>query len=181
MRSVIVNSQKYSKVAEVLLYFFAFADLLPRPFEGKSAYAKRTLSGKSEAFSYYKIMRKMEQKGFLKIHKEGRRNAYTITERGRLEAIFIKAQVSEKKPWDGKWRMVLFDIPEDARSDRNRLRGLLKSNGYKQVQKSVFINPWPLNREAIVYLKETGLDKYIRIFRIDDADNEPALKKMFSL
>jgi CRISPR-associated endonuclease Cas2 len=180
-RSTKIKNKQLTLTAKVLLYFFVFADFLPRPFENKTHYTKRIISGKSDTFVYYKVMKRLEKKGWLKIYKDGRKNLYALTEEGRLEALFVKAQLSEKKAWDGKWRMIVFDIPEDARTERNKLRDLLKANGFKLIQKSVFINPYPLNREAITYLQKTGLDKYIRVFRIDEADNPSALKKMFGL
>ena len=181
MHSTAVRNQKLTKTAQVLLYFFAFADFLPRPFESKTRYFKRSISGKSNSFTSYKILKRLEERGSLKIFKDGTKNLYALTAKGKLEAIFIKARIPERKAWDGKWRMVIFDIPEGSRSERHKLRSLLKSNGFKQVQKSVFINPWPLNHEAIVYLRETGLNKFIRVFRVDDADNQADLKKMFAL
>ena len=181
MVSRLRKDQKLTRTAEVLLYFFAFVDLLPRPFEHKTRYFKRMVGGKTGAYTYYKILKNLSDRGLLKIYKDGQNKTYALTEKGKLEAIFIKARLPEKKAWDGKWRMVIFDIPEDSRSERNKLRSLLKDNGFKQIQKSVFVNPWPLNREAITYLQETGLDKFIRVFRIDDADNEKSLKKMFGL
>src|SRR3989344_5405306 len=177
-RSVKIKNQKLTLAAEVLLYFFSFLDFMPLPFEHKTHYVKRLLKGSSNYYSYYRIMKKLEEKGWLKIFKDedGIRNLYRLTKKGRLEALFIKAQLPEKQKWDGKWRMVIFDIPEDARADRDKLRDLLKLNGFKLVQKSVFVNPFPLNRGAITYLQQTGLDKFIRVFRIDEADNDKALR-----
>lgn len=75
--------------------------------------------------------------------------------------------------------MLLFDIPENARSFRHELRVLLRQNGFKLIQKSVYLSPYALNAAALRYLKETKLDEYIRIFRIDKADDEQSLKHLF--
>jgi CRISPR-associated endonuclease Cas2 len=179
------DEREFTAAAKILLYFFAFSDMLPRPFEGKGHYTKRVFSGKADsAFLCYKVMRRLEDKGWLKVYKDPqdkRKNLYAITKEGRLEALFFKAQIPSQGSWDGKWRIALFDIPEDARAERNKLRSLLKANGYKQLQRSVFINPRPLNLDAIHYLKQTGLIKYIRIFRVDEPDDEASIKKMFGL
>ncbi len=179
--SVKVDKRKLTLAAQVLLYFFAFAEFIPRPFESKGYYTRRIMGGKTDDYSYYRIMKKLSEKGWIKIYKDGKKKLYSLTKAGQLEALFIKARLPEKAKWDGKWRIIVFDIPEQARSARNKLRNLLKTNGFKMVQKSVFINPYPFNREAIKYLQLTGLDKYIRVFRIDEADNNKQLKKLFSL
>ena len=41
--------------------------------------------------------------------------------------------------WDGLWRVVIFDIPEDNRKAREFFREKLKDLGFQQLQKSVFI------------------------------------------
>ena len=48
-------------------------------------------------------------------------------------------------------------------------------------QASVFISPFRLNREAVWYLKKTGLIEYIRILRVDEMDEDKHLKKHFHL
>lgn len=45
-------------------------------------------------------------------------------------------------PWDGKWRMVVFDIPENLKSVRNIFRNKLLNLGFIIIQDSVFIIPW---------------------------------------
>jgi phenylacetic acid degradation operon negative regulatory protein len=92
-----------------------------------------------------------------------------------------KARLPEKGPWDGKWRLFMFDIPEDYKEKRNILRKLLKANGFYKLQASVYINPHPLNREAIRFLKEKKLNQYIRILRVDEIDNDEDIKKRFNL
>jgi hypothetical protein len=49
------------------------------------------------------------------------------------------------------------------------------------LQDSVYANPYPLNREAVKYLEETGLSEYIRIIKVEEMDNDRDLKKKFGL
>ncbi len=180
-RTIKIKDKKLTLAAHLLLYFFAFADYMPLPLESKGQYTRRIFSGKSHTYIYYKIIKKLEEKGWIKMYADGQSKKFKLTNEGRLETLFIKAQLETPKVWDGKWRMVIFDIPEEDRQQRNRLRFLLKVNGFQQIQKSVFVNPYPLNRDALTYLRETGLDEFIRVFRIDQVDNEAKLKKQFNL
>ncbi len=52
-----------------------------------------------------------------------------------------------KRRWDGKWRMVLFDVPQSKASDRARLRRSLADRGFGYLQNSVWITPDPLTEE----------------------------------
>ena len=167
--------------ANVLLYLFTAFDFLPRPFEYKTHYLKRLLSGRTDYKSYLTIINRLEKRGLITIFKKKKQKFLKITKKGESEALFIKAKIQTPLKWDGKWRVIVFDIPEDAREKRDQLRHLLKSNGYKNLQASVFISPYPLNREAITYLYKTGLNHYIRVLRVDEIDNDKDLRKRFAL
>ncbi|MBI4193007.1 MAG: hypothetical protein HY536_00070 [Candidatus Colwellbacteria bacterium] len=73
-----------------------------------------------------------------------------ITRRGRdvaltwrLEDLALKRDVV----WDGTWRLVMFDIPHTQRSARDAFRRKLRDLKFYQLQKSVFITPYPCEDE----------------------------------
>ena len=45
--------------------------------------------------------------------------------------------------WDGKWRVVIFDIREKRRLIRQKLRTLLSGAGMVRLQDSVWVHPYP--------------------------------------
>jgi hypothetical protein len=56
-----------------------------------------------------------------------------LTEKGRehIEKILVREyQIPEPVQWDGKWRILMFDIQEKRRSVRSQLRELLQSAGF---------------------------------------------------
>jgi phenylacetic acid degradation operon negative regulatory protein len=55
-----------------------------------------------------------------------------------------------EKPWDGLWRMVVFDIPERRAAERVRLRRHLHARVFGYLQNSVWISPHPLDLERSV-------------------------------
>ena len=150
------------------------------PLPYSEGWRRKQLSGASRKKCYDAILR-LKQRGLVKVVNNGDKKFLALTGKGELEKLFIKAKIVKVKEWDGKWRMVLFDIPEGASEKRDRLRWLLKRNGFVKLQASVYINPYPMNREAIAYLKETGLMPYVRIIRIDEVDNDADLRKKFNL
>ncbi len=175
------QERELTNSAKLLLTLFAVVDLFPRPFESKTAFFKRQVSGYVPYKSYLNILNTLEQKHWIKIFKEKGYQYVKLTKKGVLETLLLKADIKKPEKWDGKFRMVVFDIPEKAKDKRRLLRILLKNHGFLQIQRSVYINPYPLNRDAIRYLYETGLDEYIRIFRIDQIDNDENIKKFFKL
>ncbi len=119
--------------------------------------------------------------GLIEIVEADEGNVYRLTKKGKMEALILKAKLPLVSKWDGKWRIVIFDIPEKAKKERDTLRKLLLKNDFKKWQASVYISPRSINREAIEYLKETGLFDYIRFARIDELDDDKDLKERFKI
>jgi phenylacetic acid degradation operon negative regulatory protein len=104
-----------------------------------------------------------------------------LTDKGQLTALLQKAGIQKSPNWDGKWRVLVFDIPEGSRGKRDQFRALLKRHNFVKLQASVFISPYSLNQEAVQYLKQTGLIEFIRLMRVDEIDDDRELKKKFKL
>ncbi len=74
--------------------------------------------------------------------------AVRLTEAGRVRALGGRDPAAWwLRPWDGLWRMVLFDVPVSRDSTRNKLRDYLRHRGFGFLQRSVWITPHPLTDE----------------------------------
>jgi phenylacetic acid degradation operon negative regulatory protein len=70
---------------------------------------------------------------------------YSLTETGRLAALGGRdAAVRWSRPWDGKWRQLLFDLPVTHKKARIRLWRWLRQNDFGYLQQSAWIHPDPL-------------------------------------
>jgi len=70
-----------------------------------------------------------------------------LTATGReLVSSGIDSATRWRRPWDGKWRMVLFDVAEHERPVRARLRLALRRARLGYLQGSVWISPDPLDQ-----------------------------------
>ena len=130
-----------------------------------------------------RVVDRLEKNGMIIVEETNSGMKMTITEKGKKETFRMNLdEIKIKKgTWDGKWRIVLFDIEESTRSRRDKLRRYLSKLGFKQYQKSVFIGPYECEAE-INYLREIlkspGEIKYGIIERFDD---DADLKKGFDL
>lgn len=107
-----------------------------------------------------------------------------LTENGKRRALRYKLDEMEiKRPasWDGKWRIVMFDIPEKRKKAREALREKLRELGFKELQKSVFVNPFECKDEIDFVTEVFGLRPYIRLARSDFITNQEELKIRFGL
>jgi phenylacetic acid degradation operon negative regulatory protein len=73
---------------------------------------------------------------------------YRLTWQGRLHALGGRdPQVRWAREWDGRWRLVLFDVPTAQNSHRKRLRRYLRDKNFGYLQNSVWITPDSLEEE----------------------------------
>jgi phenylacetic acid degradation operon negative regulatory protein len=131
---------------EELLYLLLWgADQLARP-------TFRNLTDSFESWAYKNgFLRQIEELEARKIleRQPGSHAAaaiYRLSESGRLLALGGRDPIAQwTRPWDGRWRMVLFDLPEARASARVKLRRFLQNSGFGFLQNSVWITPDPLN------------------------------------
>ena len=64
-----------------------------------------------------------------------------LTEEGKRRLKNFLPEALTPKPWDGKWYLVIFDIPEKTRRKRDVLRENLKLLGFCQLKESCWISP----------------------------------------
>jgi len=117
--------------------------------------------------------------------KEGDYNI-ELTEKGRLKALeyyFLRQLEIKEKKWDGRWRMLIFDIPERLRNGRNSLRWKIKKLGFYELQKSVFVVPYECKKEIDMVVNYFELGQYIHygILEIVGDGINQKLKKHFGL
>ena len=62
--------------------------------------------------------------------------------------------------------MVMFDIKEEQKGEREWFRWELKRGGYVMIQKSVWIGPSPLPKEFLKYIKKIGLKESVKTFKL---------------
>jgi DNA-binding transcriptional regulator PaaX len=73
---------------------------------------------------------------------------YRLTWQGRLHVLGGRdPQARWSREWDGRWRLVLFDVPTAQNTHRARLRRYLRDKGFGHLQNSVWITPDSLAEE----------------------------------
>lgn len=147
---------------------------------------------KEAAREWKKIDERVLQEEIKKLYRsklvEKRKNpdgsfTFILTEKGKLKALtyhFQKMKI-KREDWDGKWRIVIFDIPEKMRRGRDALRDKLKELGFYELQKSVFIFPYECKDEIEFVIEFFNLRRYVRFGVLENIDNEIHLKKIFKL
>ena len=87
----------------------------------------------------------------------------------------------ETQKWDGKWRVVAFDIPERHSSLRDKLRSILKRAGFEKLQHSVWIFPHDCKELIELINDESALHRYVLYGVMEYIEDEAHIKRMFHL
>ena len=123
-------------------------------------------------------MTRLKAKGLISSGRE-------LTARGKkyAESVDATMRVRPSIPlrWDKKWRIVIFDVWERRRPVRDRLRGLLESNGFVKIQNSVWVYPYPCE-ELFAFLRaDLHLGLGMLYIVAEEIENDQQLRKHFGL
>lgn len=126
---------------------------------------------------------KLKKQGLLAEYKKGDERYLRITEKGKIEIVRHKLKAKTAESWDKKWRIIIFDIPEVTRKDRNFLRDQLKWLGFFELQKSVWVFPYEIKDELGEFIKlcKIELRGDIRFLTVERIEEDGDLRRQFGL
>lgn len=104
---------------------------------------------------------------------DGNTSGFYITRAGRK---YVDKKLDSLKQFSANYKqntpkdlIVMFDVPEKKKAEREWLRFHLKKFDYVMVQKSVWVGPSPLPKEFMKYLKDIGIHKTLKTFKLSKA------------
>ncbi len=110
---------------------------------------------------------------FLRLTKEGER-AIEILE-GR------EFKIPKPKKWDGKWRVIIFDIKETRRETRDKFRRTLVQIGFLKLQHSVWVYPYSCEDLITLLKADFKVGKDILYIIADSIENDKWMRAHFDL
>lgn len=112
-------------------------------------------------------------KNFLRLTKKGEKKLAEIERR--------EYKLPRPKRWDKKWRILIFDIPENKKGLRDKIRGTLVSIGFKWIQDSVWIYPYDCEDLVILLKADFQVGKELLYLIVEKIEHEEPLKEFFGL
>ncbi len=109
---------------------------------------------------------RMARQGVFNINRSGRRSYYSLNAKGMkwMEQGRVRAFEVKRRKWDGKWRLLVYNIPETMREWRDRLRYKLQSMGFANMSASVWISPHDLEASLLQYLEQGNMLDNVETF-----------------
>ena len=132
----------------------------------------------------YEVMSRLKREGFIRWRERGGKRYPELTDAGRRRARqIVLGELSIPKPrrWDERWRIVTFDIKQEDRLLRDKVRGIIKRLGFMRLQDSVWV--YPYDCEEIITLLKTELRTGSTILYIiaDAIEYDKPIRNFFGL
>ncbi len=133
------------------------------------------LDDKKTTYAITRSMKNLVESGCIEIIKSDNKEYLKLTKKGKNKFNCLKLEGSGalvSNTWDGLWRIIILDIPEERKSEREALRYLLKKANFTCVKNTVWVSPLPYENLFANIKKDLGLDKELMIIVTDKIDEE---------
>jgi CRISPR/Cas system-associated endoribonuclease Cas2 len=117
------------------------------------------------------------------VERDGKR-FLRVTPAGRKALAFEQAKVAlknQKKKWDRRWRMVVFDVPERRRKVRTRLCAIMREIGFVRLQDSVWVYPYDCEDFIALLKAELKIGRDVLYAIVDTIEHDKNLRQHFNL
>lgn len=117
-----------------------------------------------------RIIKRLEKQEMITMQETvGGKISITITDKGRkrlLEYDFENLEIKQKSR-DGKWRLLIFDIPEDKKNTRDVFRRKLLQLDFIRLQDSVFASAFPCKKEIDFLCHYLGISDFVTLVSLN--------------
>jgi len=89
--------------------------------------------------------------------------------------------INKPNSWDKKWRVLIFDIPEQKKVLRNKIRLTLSTIGFVRLQQSVWLYPYDCEDFIVLLKTEFHIGKDLLYLIVDTLEYDAPFRKQFNL
>jgi len=157
--------------------------LAERPAVSVPELEERIMLDKDSQYALNRSIKGLKDAGLIESIHSGQNQYAKLTKEGRKKANSLKLECENaiiSNTWDGYWRIILLDIPEERKSEREALRYLLKKAGFSCLKNSVWISMYPFEHLFTNIKKDLNLSTELIIIVTDKIDEETE-KEFFTL
>ncbi|HEX6923331.1 MAG TPA: phenylacetic acid degradation operon negative regulatory protein PaaX [Bacillales bacterium] len=129
---------------------------------------------------------RMSKQGWVQSRRDGNKSYYCLTERGRKRINEAAKRIFKLQPeaWDGKWRMLMYTIPEEKRAIRDELRKEIVWSGFGMLSNGLWISPNRLEKQVNDLIDKYEIAPYVHFFISEyqgPRENEKLVRECWNL
>jgi len=140
--------------------------------------------GRYKNCQYQRSLNTLKKKKLVTIRQSKQRLQIKLTNEGYKQLNYVdlfNIEIKREQKWDKKWRLVMFDIPVTYNKARIELTHLLKRLGFKMLQKSVWICPWPCSTEIECITSAYRINRFVKVITAEEIPQSQELSEYFQL
>ena len=128
-----------------------------------------------KTYALSRALKNLVRENCAEIYKSERQKYAKINPKGKnkLNSLILDSNSTlVSTSWDGLWRIILLDLPENRKNERESLRYLLKKAGFVCLKNSAWISPFPFEHLFTNIKKDLGLTNEMMIIVTEHIDEE---------
>ncbi len=129
------------------------------------------------------VLKRMYDQKLIEVVETNGEHIVKVSENGKRKLLRFDINDIElnQKNWDGKWRIIIYDIYTSKKQERELFRKTLKRLKFLKLQKSVYLTPFKCHNE-IEYLRQVcNIGQEVLILTASGIENESAYKEYFGV
>jgi phenylacetic acid degradation operon negative regulatory protein len=123
---------------------------------------------------------RLTRRGVLEGSRHGRHSSYRLTPAAAASLSIggssIVSSAAAGEPWDQRWTLIAFSLPQEERTQRHGLRGRLRWMGYAPLYDGLWISPHDLTEKARAQLAQLTLGT-ITVFRARHVELDASIRR----
>ena len=161
--------------------------MVAKPFINAAKEANRNKRQKEwEKFNLWRlrqVIKRMQNSKLVEVKEEKGIPIIKVTQKGKQKLLRYKIDemVLDESNWDGKWRLIIYDVQTGKRANSEMFRIMLNKLKFLKLQRSVYLSPFKCEDE-IEYLRllfEIGNE--VQILKVGSLENETAYRRYFGI
>ena len=178
------NTQKAILAGIYGLGILSVALMAPKMTKILKKFEPDFLKNKNKKYSFNRSLSRLKNNRLIIFEKTSKGTFARLTEKGEAKIPQLQLRhfkIKKPKHWDGKWRLLIFDVKEERKGLRDKIRRTLIQIGFVRLQDSVWVYPYDCE-DLIMFLKaDFRIGKDLLYVIADSIENDKVLRQTFNL
>ena len=190
MEQEVKRQVRNTKIQKVVLQTIATAGLLsiallaPNALQVLKLFNPKKFGKNSQKYTINSALSRLVAAGLVKFENTEKGKFARLTLKGEERLRMAEAldfKIKKPKKWDKKWRLIIFDIKEERKSTRNKVRWTLRQIGFTRLQDSVWAYPYDCEDLIALLKADFRIGRDVLYIIADKIENDVFLKKAYNI
>lgn len=130
------------------------------------------------------LIKRLKKQNDVQLLRENGKLILKLTEKGKIKLLkydLKNLKLKKPKKWDGKWRLIVYDVPEKKYLIRDVFRRYLKSMKFVKLQASVYLTPYPCETEIELLRNYYDIINEVVVLTVSGIEQEQAYQEYFKI